>query len=140
MFANTAACAIMAGAALLLLVSDHAGPRRILARVMAGLTAVVGGLTLLENISGLDFGIDTLLFDGSWGQRAAAAPMRMGLPASTSFLVLGAALLLATYGGRARRAANSLAILPVAIASRSLTGYLFAADRLFGVARLTGIA
>jgi hypothetical protein len=66
--------------------------------------------------------------------------MRMGPPASMSFLLLGMGLLLTTYGQASRRIASGLAMSVVAIASLSLIGYWFGADELFGVARLTGIA
>jgi PAS domain S-box-containing protein len=141
MFPNTAICAAWGGIALLLLAGSSNKPaRHNAARGLAVLVALVGGLTLLEHLSGLDFGIDTLLVNRPWGQRASAAPMRMGPPASTSFFVLGAGLLLATTGPRGRRFASALALLVVSIVSLSLTGYLFGADQLFVVARFTGIA
>ena len=141
MFPNTAVCAALSGVALLLL--STAGDRkswRIVFRVAATLVGLLGGLTLLQHLAGVDLGIDTLLFQRSWGQRAAAAPMRMGPPASTSYLLIGAGLLLATYGTYARRLASAVAIVIVGIASLSLVGFWFGADQLFGVARFTGIA
>jgi PAS domain S-box-containing protein len=140
MFPNTAACAMLGGVALLSLIPVGRRWAVTIARGAAALVALVGALTLFEHLSGVNLGIDTILFDRPWGQRAAAAPMRMGPPASTSFLILGAALMLATYSPRARRLASALATLPVAIALLSLTGYLLGADQLFGVARFTGIA
>lgn len=141
MFTNTALCASLSGVALFLL-SRHfrSAPRCAAVRILALCVAVVGGLTLLEHASGLNLGIDTLLFNRPWGQRAAAAPMRMGPPASTSFLIFGAGLFLATCGERARRLASALAILIVAIASLSLIGFWFGADKLYTVVHLTGIA
>jgi len=122
------------------LVSPGPTWRRIAASIAAGLAGSIGGLTLFQHVSGFDLGIDTMLMVRSWGQRAATAPMRMGPPASTSFLALGAAVILACFGARARRVASNLALLTVAVASLSLAGYLFGADQLFGVARFTGIA
>jgi signal transduction histidine kinase/ActR/RegA family two-component response regulator len=141
MFPNTALCAALSGTALLLLVSKKQSSRsRTMSRALAAFVATIGGLTLLEHITDVNFGIDTLLFDKAWGQKASAAPMRMGPPASVSFLILGAALLLAQLRGESRRFASELALLVVAIASLSLIGYWFGADKLFGVARTTGIA
>ncbi len=141
MFANTAACVVMGGAALLLLIGKQGRPARyVAARILAGLVALVGTLTLLEHLSGANFGIDTLLFSRPWGQLASTSPMRMGPPASTSFLLLGAGLLLATDGLQAQRVGSGLAALVVAIASLSLIGYWFGANQLFGVAHYTGIA
>jgi PAS domain S-box-containing protein len=140
MFPNTAACAMLGGVALLSLMAFGRRWAIIVTRAAAAFIALVGALTLFEHLSGVNLGIDTILFDRPWGQLAAAAPMRIGPPASTSFLILGAALFLATYGPRARRVASGLAMLAVAIASLSLTGYLLGADQLFGIAQFTGIA
>jgi hypothetical protein len=88
MFPNTAACAALSGAALL----SNGLPRRrwrTLTSVLGTLVALIGGATLLENLSGISLGIDTIL-ERPWGQLAAVAPMRMGLPASISFLAIGA--------------------------------------------------
>ncbi|HEV8433356.1 MAG TPA: HAMP domain-containing sensor histidine kinase [Thermoanaerobaculia bacterium] len=141
MFPNAAVCAAGSGLAILLLViANDSRFWRIVLRSTASFVGVIGGLTLVEHLARVGLGIDRLLFQPSWGQRAAAAPMRMGPPASTSYLIIGAALLLATYGPPARRIAGALAIVIVAIASLSLVGYWFGADLLFGVARFTGIA
>jgi PAS domain S-box-containing protein len=140
MFANTAICAILCGISLLLALAPGIAWRRRAARAAAGLVAVIGGLTLLEHLTGITLGIDTLLIERPWGQRAAVSPMRMGPPASTSFLILGVVLVLTTIGNRARWTASVLAAIPVAVSSLSLTGYLFGANQLFGVARFTAIA
>jgi PAS domain S-box-containing protein len=141
MFPNAAACAILAGLALLLITpagEDKAW--RLVLRVTANVVALMGGLTLLEHLTGVNLGIDTLLFENTWGQRAAAAPMRMGPPASTSYLIIGAALFLGTRGLRGKHLAGALAIVVIVLASLSLVGYWFGADHLFGIARFTGIA
>jgi PAS domain S-box-containing protein len=140
MFANTAICAVLCSIGLILIRGDGEGGSRFAARIAASLAALIGALTLFEHISGINLGIDTLLIERPWGQRAATAPMRMGLPASTSFVILGLALLFATLGDRWRRIASVLAVLPLCIASLSLTGYWFGADQLFVVPRFTGIA
>jgi PAS domain S-box-containing protein len=140
MFPNTAACAMLGGIGLLLLIGVGRSWPIIVARGAGVFVALVGGLTLFQHVSGINLGIDTLLFNRPWGQRAATAPMRMGPPASTSFLILGCALFLATYDARGRRLASALSTVPVGIASLSLTGYLLGADQLFGVAQFTGIA
>src|SRR5262245_65938291 len=102
MFPNTALCAAVSGLGLLLNLSAERW--RAVARVLAILVSSIGGLTLVEHVAGVDLGIDTLLLERSWGQAAAAAPMRMGPPASLSFLMIGAALALSGSGTRARQA------------------------------------
>jgi PAS domain S-box-containing protein len=141
MFPNAAACAALSGLALLLLpATERRKSWRIVLRLIVSLVGLVGGGTLLEHLTGVNLGIDTLLYERTWGQAAAMAPMRMGPPASTSYLIIGTGLLLTTYGSHARRFAGALAIGIVGIASLSLVGYWFGADHLFGVARFTGIA
>jgi signal transduction histidine kinase len=141
MFANTAACVAMCGIALLCLNVRWPGKwRYLVARMLATAVATVAVLTIFELITNIDLGIDTLLFDRPWGQRASSAPMRMGPPASMSLCLLGTSLVLSTYGVASRRIASGMATFVVAIASLSLIGYWFGADELFGIARLTGIA
>jgi signal transduction histidine kinase len=141
MFVNTALCVALCGIALLCLVVRRDGAVRIaVARILAGVVAVVAALTIFELITNIDLGIDTFLFSQPWGQRAASAPMRMGTPASTSCLLLSIGLILSTYGIASRRIASGMATFVVAITSLSLIGYWFGADELFGIARVTGIA
>jgi signal transduction histidine kinase len=139
MFPNTAACAAMCGAALLLADTPTANARRAL-RFFASFAAFIAALTLFEHVSGINLGIDTLVFERSWGQGAAAAPMRMGPPAGTSFLVAGTALLMLTLGPRERRASTYLAGLVIAIGMLSLVGHIYGASQMYTLPRLTGIA
>jgi PAS domain S-box-containing protein len=142
MFPNAAVCALACGFGLLVLLG--AGLKRAWARWLirgtAAVPIVLGGLTLWEHVTGMNLGIDTLLFEVEWGQGASVSPMRIGVPASLSFLLLGLALGGTTGSARCRRRAAVMALLPVAIASLSIVGYWFGASQLFGIARYTGIA
>jgi PAS domain S-box-containing protein len=140
MFVNAALCAMLSGIALLLLVSSRGSRAIVASRLLAGAVMLIAALTLFEHVTGVNLGIDTLVVNRPWGQIAATAPMRMGVPASTSFFILGAALVLVPFGDRWRAAASVLALVTAGIASLSLTGYWFGASQLFGVARITGIA
>ncbi len=138
MKANTAVAAAAGGAALLtqaLRRSSHPATR-----VLGALVGLIGGLTLLEHLTGWNLGIDTMLFDEPPGRRATTAPGRMGLPASTSFLLLGAALAAGDRRRTARRISAVLGLGAAGIASLSLTGYLYGADQMYALPRLTGIA
>jgi PAS domain S-box-containing protein len=139
MFPNTAACAVLGG--LTILLHDAAASRWRTARVvLPTVMACIGGLTLFEHVTGIDLHIDRALFDRPWGLVAAAAPLRMGPPASVSFLVIGAALVLLDRDARARRATPALAVAVMAIATLSLIGHLYGAEPMYMIPRLTGIA
>jgi PAS domain S-box-containing protein len=140
MFVNTAICAAACGVAVLFLhLNWHAWWVRFATSLIGMTVAVVGGLTWYQNLTGVNLGIDTLVIYRPWGFKAATAPMRMGPPAATSFMILGLALILATRS-RLRGMSSALAACTMAIASLSLVGYWYGADQLFGVARSTGIA
>jgi PAS domain S-box-containing protein len=135
---NAAAAAGAAGAALLLVAL---GRRR--AGAWFGLAAaLVGAATLVEHLSGRSLGIDTLLFARTWGNGATTAPGRMGPPASVCLILLGLGLFLISgrIGGRSRGAASALGLAASFIALNACIGYAFGADRLYAVARWTGIA
>jgi PAS domain S-box-containing protein len=142
MFTNTALCASTSGVALMLLAFQAGGRhwRRTGVRICAAFVALLAAVILSQHLTGVSLGIDTLLFDRPWGQRAAAAPMRMGPPASVSFVVLGFGLFFATCAPRARRLAAALATFAVAVASLSLIGYWFGSDQLYTLVHLSAIA
>jgi signal transduction histidine kinase/CheY-like chemotaxis protein len=66
----------------------------------------------------------------------------MGLPASLSWTVLGTSLLLASARSGVRRtgAVPWLALLPLAISTLSILGYLYESSRLYAVPGVTAIA
>ena len=135
--ANAAVCLLFAGAGLLLFtISEKFKP---LTQFAGLLTVAVGSLTLAENIIGLDFGIDTILFAEESGAIATSSPGRMGMPASSSFVLIGLALIFLTVA-RLRQWSPFLGGTALAISALSLVGYGFGADRLYAVPRFTGIA
>jgi len=139
MFANTALEAALSGAALLL-VNRLERPARMGARVAGVLVALLGAMTLFEHLSGINLGIDTMLIRRTWGQNAADAPMRMGPPASLSFLMIGIAVLLLSFAGRARKVAVALGVMVMAISTLSLIGFVYGAHEMYMIPKLTGIA
>src|SRR5688500_12841741 len=76
MKANTAICTASGGLALWLTFWNG----KLLLRICAGLIALIGSLTLLEHLTGWNFGIDTLIFAEPRGAAVTTAPGRMGLP------------------------------------------------------------
>ena len=140
MFPNTAVCAIASGLALaLLLFNDKRA--NIAARLFGTFIAVLAALTLLEHLSSINLGIDTFLYGPrTWGTKAAVAPLRMGPPGSTAFLLLGISLVLSSFPKPLRRFAAWLSLVTLAVATLPLVGFLYGANELYDVARLTGIA
>jgi PAS domain S-box-containing protein len=136
MFMNTSIAGLITAVAILLLTLR----RRRAAAILAGFAGLIGLATLLEHATGWNLGIDTLLFSHPWGPRGANAPGRMGPPASVSFSLLGAALIIASTFPRARRVAPFLALAVTLISGLSLIGYLFGADELYAAPRWTGIS
>jgi PAS domain S-box-containing protein len=136
MMPNMAVALMLAGAALALLSFGH--PRA--AAVLGLFTGLIGAATLFEHITQIDLGIDTLLVSRPWGQRGTLALGRIGPPGSTSLAIIGVAIVLAALGRRSRRWAAAGGILVIAIAMLSITGYIFGADALFSLPRLTVIA
>jgi signal transduction histidine kinase len=139
MFANAALMAICAGGALILLTLGTAWSAKV-TRLLAVAVTGIAGATLFEHLTGIDLGIDDLLVSHTWGNLAAVSPGRPGPPSSVSFVLLATALILGTLGSRSRRLASLLAVLVSAGMLFTLTGYAFQADRLYGIAKFTGIA
>jgi signal transduction histidine kinase len=139
MFVNSAIMAATAGVALILQTAGRPWTSTA-CRTLGFIVALIGSATLFEHFTGINLGIDTLLVREPWGMGASLWPGRPGPPGSLCFTLLGIALMLATGGSRARAVVPAIGILVSAIALSALIGYLFGANPLFSVARLTGIA
>lgn len=113
---------------------------RFVPRVLACIAAAIGALTLFQHITQVNLGIDTFLFDEAPGQPATTAPNRMGPIASTWFILTGVAICAITGRPSHRRIATWLGVLSLALTAIPLVGYLYGADLMFTVSRLTGIA
>jgi PAS domain S-box-containing protein len=137
---NTTVAVTLSGLAVVLL----AWGRRRAAVVLAFLVGGIGATVLWEWFSGVDLGIDTLLmFDRTWGRVGVVSPGRMGPPGATSWTLIGTALLLISVsrqGSRARTGAMTLAMITSVIAAFSVIGYLYGAELLYTMPRLTVIA
>jgi hypothetical protein len=82
MFANTALASVLSGGGMVLLMKGHAR----VAAALGLLAGLIGAMTLFQHLTGLNLGIDTLLFPREFGNRASAAPLRMGPGASYMYL------------------------------------------------------
>ncbi|MGZ8274578.1 MAG: PAS domain-containing protein [Burkholderiaceae bacterium] len=138
---NACIAMVLSGVGLAL----HAhGARRVVAALGVAV-ALIGGLTLLQDLTGLALGIDgPFTFGRDWALGTSASG-RMGPPASLSFTLIGFALILLGAPPEADRAARQrripvLALIVGTLALFSLIGYAFGAERLYAVPRLTAIA
>ena len=137
---NTCVAVMAAGAAVILLAWGH----RRAAAVLGLLVALIGSSVLFEYFSGVDLGIDrVLMFGRTWGNGGVLSTGRMGPPGATSWTLIGTALVLVATGrrgSRARALAVVLAFGAFSLAGLSVTGYLYSADILYTLPRLTVIA
>ena len=137
MKANAALCSMFAGSALLnLLLAPH---RKLLIRILGTIVCAIGALTLAQHLTGIDLGLDTLVFHEPAGTVATSAPGRMGPTASTAFTLIGIALLLATNYST-RRLSGWIALWVMALSTLPLVGYWYGASQLFSLAKTTAIA
>lgn len=139
---NTAFAAILAGSSIL---CSFAG-LRVPGIFLASLVALIGLTTIFQIATNIDLGfINTILMFGrEWGRAGVISPGRMGPPASTSWTLLGIALVLinATAGvpGKWRSTAVGLALATAAISLFSIIGYAYGVTELYTLPRLTVIA
>lgn len=143
MKANTALCLVLCGIAVqLLALSDVRPLRRQIGSAMGVIVALVGVLTLLEHFTGWDIGIDQMLVREAPGEVATTSPGRMGPPASTSFALLGTALILIDVRTRRRGSVPSqiMALIVGGIVLVPTLGYTYGVTRFYLIAHITGIA
>lgn len=136
--ANTSIFVLSAGIALLLSIVTPRQKNTV--RLLSGFAVVLSLLTASQHLTGYDLGIDTLIFSEPAGSPATASPGRMGIPASTSLSMIGIAVFISTFGVTSRKAASLLGTLALAVSSLSIVGYLFGANQLYDLPRVTGIA
>jgi signal transduction histidine kinase len=108
-------------------------------RVCSIFCIALGAATIFQHLTQIDLGIDNFIIPEAAGARATAAPGRMGLPASSTFVLLGTAMLLLTMARR-RDVSAMLAHITLVITLLSLIGYFFGASELYTIRGLTGIA
>ena len=139
---TNAALSLTCGAlANLLLIGRERGRWSWSASVLAIVPASLGGLTLVEHLTGIDLGIDQLLATEPAGALATVSPNRMGPPASIANVLLGVALVADRGSSRSPRARTQmLAFVACVIATLPLMGYAYGFSQLYALARYTGIS
>ena len=124
---NTALCFVAGGLALASM--RRRAARHWLRLPFAGFVTLVGALTLVEWVFGLDLRIDQALLRDSLGAPNTPAPGRMGIHTAASFVVVGVALLvLDARSAGARRFAEVLAVAVMPAAFISFVGHLYGVE------------
>ncbi len=96
---------------------------------LAALIAVLGALTLSQDLLGWNAGIDNLLIPDLYTD-AASFPGRMSLASSAGFMITGSGLFL-VHRRRARLAIDILTVALALLALVGLTGYLYHVRQLY---------
>ncbi|MCL4245351.1 MAG: chemotaxis protein, partial [Candidatus Dadabacteria bacterium] len=92
---NTALGFVLGGLSLwLLLMNDKSRAAEVAAGVFAFLLFVLGSMTLLQYISGHNFGIDNLIFADPHAELSVGFPGRMAPLSALNFTILGIGLLM----------------------------------------------
>lgn len=129
MKANTAFAFMLSGAALAL---HHSQLPRVWAQLISVLVLLIGGLTLLEIIFDLHFGIDELFFADPYTVHGVAG--RMATVSAICFILVGSALLtLKSQLIHWRWLTNSCAVLVLINTFITILGYLYGINSLYQV-------
>ena len=138
MKANAAIALILSGISLFGLTASHK-QLNVLSQICAWFIALIGLATLSEHLIGWNLGIDELLFREGPGAVATTSPGRMGITASSCFVLFGISLLV-LHRGRRVSLAQGLTLIGGLWVMLTLVGYAYQAEQLYAIAQYTGIA
>lgn len=141
MKANTAACFVLLGASLYILLAEEVRNRKlsIIGFACAGLVSLVAILTLIEYLLSRDLGIDQLLVEDRTALAASFPPGRMSLGTGMNFLMLGVSLIL--LGARkAFGLMQDLVLIALLYSMLTLVGYLYGASSMYKILPHVAIA
>lgn len=138
---NGAICLLLTGLSLWLLEVPGGGTTQSrVGRMLAAAAIVLGGLTLIEHLSGWNLGIDQLVLRVPPGEAGPASPGRMRPVVALCFVLLGVSLcLMDARTRRGRIVCQVLAIVAGLIGTLSVIGYVYGAEELYEKTSLTGI-
>lgn len=135
MKANTALCFILLGSGLVLVQREQRRewPRLALAAIVVSAAAATG----VEDVFGIDLGIDQLLFEDTF---STTAPGRMAPETFLNFALLGFALLSWKNDAAMSKLAYAAVVAATLVSFTTLTGYAFGAASLYKVEPFTSTA
>lgn len=143
MKANAALSFSLLGASIALASAEGRGASGTRARILRPLghalaigAALIGAAAILEYATGVDLGLNELLFQDHPGAFQTSAPGRPALLAAIGFACAGTALVLVRFRG-ALSASRGLALLTLALGVLATSGYIFGASGLYTLARQT---
>ena len=112
-----------------------------IAQILALATALIGLLTLIEYLSGVNLGIDQILFKEAAGALNTSSPNRMAFGSALSLFIAGIALLLIEVKSiRDYELAQILAIIGALISLLALIGYAYGSSALYHIPQYTAMA
>ncbi|MBI5923669.1 MAG: EAL domain-containing protein [Betaproteobacteria bacterium] len=106
----------------------------------AGAAVLLGLLTLVEYLGGVNLGIDQLLFYEPPGMVGTLAPGRMAPTSALCFVFIGVALLANGASRQGARLVFTLAVLTASLALSAGLGFLYAVPHLTGLGHYTQMA
>ena len=134
MKANTALGLVMAGASLWLSTTRNGYVRA--AAIFAGFAGTIGFVTLMQDITGWNAGIDEFLFENP---TAEGSPGRMAPTTAFCFLAFGISALCAQRANRLRLA-HTLALVSALVTLVALIGHLYNVEALYSIGTLRTMA
>jgi PAS domain S-box-containing protein len=142
MKANTAFGFLLAGIALFILNDEHSTKQKVkIAGICSSIVILIGGLTIVQYLFALNFGIDQLLFSETPGAIGTSSPGRMGLNTAFNFLLLGVVLLiLKSKNNRLLFTSQLLIIIVVLVTWSTFLGYLYGIKDYLGFPGFTKMA
>lgn len=139
---NVAVAFVLIGLAIFLIQTKGSIPKyRLIGKIMALLVFLIGILTVLEYLFGLNLGIDQLFFKEVAGVLNTSSPNRMAFNASINLVLAGLAVLVMDIKiDHGHELSQVLAFLGGIVSILALLGYSFNASILYHLPQFTGIA
>lgn len=113
---------------------------KLLSQILAGIVVLIGLLTLLEYITGLNLGIDDILFKDKLAKSLIPFPGRMGANTALTFVFLGCALLILIDSYINIAVAQILTVAAFFIAFIGILGYIYSLTSPTGITSYSKMA